>query len=242
MSKKLFLNNSKKNFITNLLANYRYEDDFTDETGNYDATISGSVTFGTGKIGKSAVFNGAGGYLYVPSDSNWNFTTGTGVDVAFSGCCWVKFNSFNNYNPIINKRLESSKGEWQVHYVNTGTKKINFQCANPVFTNQIRIDYDTTLSTGVWYHIGWTYTASKLASGLKLYLNGVSVGTTSTVGSYSGMTADNANTYFGFNDGIGSNATDLIGELDEVHIWRGRVITPSEMALIYAYENSGIRP
>ncbi|ETR69774.1 MAG: hypothetical protein OMM_03701 [Candidatus Magnetoglobus multicellularis str. Araruama] len=53
------------NTITDYIASYKFDNDFTDETGNYDASSSGSVTFGDDQQGNA---NSAAEFTYNSSD------------------------------------------------------------------------------------------------------------------------------------------------------------------------------
>ena len=78
------------NLETQEVARYLLNDDVTDDLGNYNGTAT-SITYTTGKYGKSAVFNGTSSKI----------TTGyTDNTSAFSVSGWIKHTKLNFYRKV----------------------------------------------------------------------------------------------------------------------------------------------
>ncbi|HEY4111578.1 LamG-like jellyroll fold domain-containing protein [Puia sp.] len=128
--------------------------------------------------------------------------------------CWVKLNSLATDQEILSRSISGVGIELLVYGGN-----LAFYCMNG--TNFAFISYPgSNLTTGVWYHVAVSWDGSTPGS-LRLYVNGVSVGTMSTGGSLSGGVG-NPGTGTSFRIGQWSDAGAtryLNGTVDEARVW-----------------------
>ncbi|TAE79470.1 MAG: hypothetical protein EAY81_11205, partial [Bacteroidetes bacterium] len=158
--------------------------------------------------------------------------------------CWVRFNNFNNQE-ILSKSIAGSGTELLVFNGNLGYFNMNATSGAVSFIN-----YATSnLATGVWYHIAAAWNGLDRAT-MRLYVNGVAVGTRTDVGA---LTNGNTNPAGSFRIGTWSDASGgrfFNGNIDEVRIWssertatqiannyRTIINNPSSEANLLAYYN-----
>lgn len=133
------------------------------------------------------------------NDNNaFTFSSGGGTDTAFSITGWLKQESAGN-NPFFAKGT-SVAPEWTLNVYNG---KLLANCYTDI-SNYIGSQSTATLSNATWYHVAMTYSASKTAAGVKLYINGdLANDTDANAGSYTGMTNTATSLYIGQCSGIG---------------------------------------
>ena len=167
----------------------------------------------------SVDFDGSNDKVAISYDSSLDITG------ALSITSWVKFDSIGNYPMIY------TKGKYSDNLVG-----LQFYVFSPSGQAELAF-YDggsggapsygsTSLSTGVWYHVAVTRSASR---GITLYLNGEVDGTDTRTGSPSTGTKD-------FNIGSDSTGNYLNGLIDEVAVFNS-VLSASDITSIY---NSGL--
>ncbi|HWA51560.1 MAG TPA: DUF2341 domain-containing protein [Patescibacteria group bacterium] len=137
-------------------------------TGTWNGTLGSQ--WASGKYGKGGNFNGTDNYVSVSSSNTLGPT-------AITMAAWVKLPSgFASNGDVIN-RGDNSGYRMQI----TAGKTVAFDDRGA--TNQV--NPSTTLTTGVWNHIEMVGDSS----GLKVYLNGVLIGSNSTA--YGGTNTGN---------------------------------------------------
>ena len=125
--------------------------------------------------------------------------------------CWVKFNSFSGTQEILSKSSNSSGIEILVI-----SNTLCVYCMNSSEDGSY-ITYPTSsLLTGVWYHVAMTWNGTK--EGMKLYINGVSVGTRTDIGNINFPGLTNPGT-FKIGNWSDSPSRFFSGCIDEVKIW-----------------------
>ena len=228
--------NNSTDFTTNLVASWQFEGDYTDYKENHDATKTGTVNFVAGKVGNGALFDGSSDYLTVTDHADFSFTDGN--DVPFTLATWVKFDVVQNCE-FINKRDPAATGrEWMFDYTGTAYRLLIMSLSDSP-NNNIKIEYTTTPTVGVWYHVVVTYDGSETKEGFTMYVDGSDVsGTLTEIGTYTGMTAGSSDVV------IASRAWDtangeLDGALDEMKVYNGRELTSDEVLEMYNSENAG---
>lgn len=143
---------------------YRFEDNVTDTTGNYNGTAT-DISYVTGKFGKGASFNGTSSK--VVTNYATNLTT-------FSFSMWINFDaSATGGNTILSKAGQNAANtdDFPV-IIRAWDRNIYFNLAAP---GDYTADYSYqsgALSTGTWYHIAMVYVG---ASYVKTFINGVEV-------------------------------------------------------------------
>jgi len=223
-------------FTTDLVASWQLSGDYTDYTGNHDATKTGTVNFIAGKVDNAALFDGSSDYLTVTDHADFSFTDGN--DVAFSMACWVKFDVVQNCE-FINKRNPAGTGrEWMFDYTGTAYRLLIMSLSDTP-NNNIKIEYTTTPTVDVWYHIVVTYDGSETKEGFTMYVDGADVsGTQSEVGTYTGMTDGTSDVIIATRAWDVANG-ELDGALDEMKVYKGRELTAVEVLEMYTSENAG---
>lgn len=202
--------------------------DVNDSSGNGNTlTNNNSVSFVSGKFGNCAdygssntnKFLGRAGISSLNGDTQLTFST------------WVNITSNPANNTIAcwwfaTKRSSASDGVYyQFGYRNdAGTLKLKMV---RIGSSNQPIEFTTTLSIGIWYHIGYTFNGSTQ----KIYLNGNEV----TSGSASGK--GNISSFPSvFNLGMGRVSPEdaLSGKQDET-IYEEKVWTASDFKKYYTY-------
>jgi hypothetical protein len=241
-------------FLTGLLAAYRFEDNLNDETGNYN----GVFTHGTPSIyyDNSPIVGRCirtttlrfPCWQYQGDTTSFSFTSGGGNDLPFTICMWVSGLISANDRYLINKGAQSSTNdEWLFWVDSGGTPSASFIISNPTRTKTITWKYSTGIfGTGLsMNHLVITYDGLKTTSSLKLYKNGVLQAPLSAVntGSYDGMTSGSQ--YFSvFKASAQANVSTerqwREGVMDNLYIYKNREFTAAEAAAMYAIELGGV--
>lgn len=181
--------------------------------------------------------NFTNGYVDVADNDALSFTDGTNdisAHVAF-GFIW---NSKTGTQIFIDKRETGTNGkEWIVYSDGTNIAIMFYNPTNP--SSYIRITHPISgISTGVLHTIQFSYDGSKLATGIKCYLNGVSVGTTSSAGTYTGMVNGISKVRIGA-DSTTTGSNYLKADMKELAIWKNRTMSPTEITEIdYKIKNN----
>ena len=145
------------------IALYKFDGDATDESGTYNGTAS-NVTYGTGKFGQCAVFNGSSSYVSFGYNNIFN-----NMSVSF----WFKANivieeflfviAGNVYRPLFMLEIDSSK-------------HLNATLRNASATKTIIISTPYIIATNTFYHA----VLCRNGSTFSFYVNGSLVGTNNT--------------------------------------------------------------
>lgn len=219
-----------------VVAGYKSENNANDVTGNNNGTVTGAG-YATGKLGNAFNFTGTGHRVDIADSNDLSFTSGGGLDVAFSISLWVYITSYQAVgNWIINKRNNTSGGdEWQMYLSNSDASLhfLKFDRATNSIYQGVKI---TRPSLNAWHHIAYTDDGSKTNSGMKFYLNGVLQPTTNV----------NSGIYTGMNNGssivrLGAAAWNLLanqqhlGRIDEAYILKNYQLTSSDVRYLYNY-------
>jgi hypothetical protein len=195
------------------VALYQLNGDATDVSGNYDGTAT-NVTYGAGKFGQAAVFNG----------SSSQITTSTNVPItgSFSISFWIKQSS-SEYNDIGGGCILDfgyNSAPYMFLWMDTGIVRLSYSGGAHYYTS--------ATTENAWNHILITRDSSNTTS---YYING-SLDSTDT-----GWTA-NANHkftigYFPIRDG--GSGDFLAGSIDQVRIFN-RALRPYEVEALYTEE------
>ena len=153
------------------VALWKFENNPNDSKGGNDLTAVNSPTYDSGDK-KEGTYSAD-----LESDSNQYFTitdgdldagfpgkNGTG-EQSFSICSWVKPESFTIPTAIVNKfQFVSGKRSYTLRITTTGD--VIFQLGYNGGDDSSSLQFDTGLSTGVWYHIAAIYDATD--NGMKI--------------------------------------------------------------------------
>jgi hypothetical protein len=185
--------------------------------GNLQSAAEPTPDFST----KSFNFDGTDDYINIGNVSELDFVH---TD-PFSVSAWVKTSSAT-YQSVVNKILNSSPytgyqfavksdGNIQADLVGTGTLRKYTTSAN--------------VSNGSFHHIVWTYDGSTNASGVKFYVDGSEV--TSTTTSYDNLSTSISNSD-PFCIGMNPPAVPFTGNIDDVSVWN-KELSASEVTELY---------
>lgn len=176
------------------------------------------------------------GYVDVADNESLSFTDGTNdisAHVAF-GFIW---NSKTGTQFFMSKRnLVAGGAEWDVV---SFSGFVRFQFSNPTsLTDAIKIEIPlASITAGVLNTLQFSYNGSKSHTGLKAYLNGVSIGTSSMVGTYTGQV--NGVSQLRIGREIFSSSNYLKADMKELAVWKNRTMSPTEITDIdYRIKNN----
>jgi len=202
-----------------LIGLWHFDTDANDSTANHNnGTFMDNAYLTTGYFGNAVSFDGSGDYVEV---SGTDSLEPSNVTVE----CWVKSSTIKSYQYIVAKYYTGSYASYGLY---TGSSKgLFFYVSDGSYS--LSNDAGTGVWDGEWHHIAGTYDGSIL----KLYVDGIEVGTgkavTKTIGYNTG------NLY------VGSYGTGyyFTGTIDEVRIWDG-ALTGSNIEYNYSLRNIGI--
>ena len=207
-----------------LVSWWRAEGDATDAAGMNNGALEGGATFALGEVGEAFSFNPASGTMIVPDSSNLRLTNQLTIEA------WINARTANGPygNAIVSKVGGTGGNNGYQFFLDGNTLAGQFNSPGGGWPSA-RITSGGIITTGVWYHVAWTYDQSAM----KLYCNGQPVAT-NVIGakpvapSSSNLRLsgdDNDHVYF---DGL----------IDEASVYN-RALSPSEIAAIYAARSTG---
>lgn len=171
-------------------------------------------------------FDGANDYISIPYSADLTFGDSS-TDSPFSISARFKCDNIK-YFRILSK-YDGTDYEYLLTTNPTGLLTFAIYDTTGT-TNQIYIRYGTPITVSTWYHVLVTYDASGVNTGLKMYLNGVDLGTLYSAGTYTAMHNLNTPLDIGRLDAPSNGYAN--GHIKEVGIWN-KVISANEAASIY---------
>ena len=196
-----------------LVSYYKLDSNSSDSVGSNNGTDTAISYANAGIIGNDATLNGTSSRI---TSGTTGFPTGSSAGTI---SLWVKVAAQPSTSQMYLYMYGAfSNNACRILYYGDsgGTKSIGFAGYNA------DISYNTTLTTGSWFHIVGVYDGTNSS----LYLNGTLV---------VGPTAKTFNTSSGSTAIFGSTPTPtsyLNGYLDEVGIW-SRALTSTEITTLY---------
>lgn len=190
-------------------------------SGN-DGTISGA-TWTTGKINSGLSFDNTGDEVIVSNENNFDFER---TD-SFSICAWYIKSNNPQTEFLINKRLTSSP--FTGYSISFYNNKIFVDLTNSI-SNRISVMAPIP-SFNNWHYLCMTYNGNSLASGIKIYVDGVEQTTTIDVDTLTSSMLNDRNLEIGNRQ----FAFNFNGDIDEPIIWN-RALDSTEITNLY---NSG---
>jgi hypothetical protein len=189
-----------------------------DASGNgRNGNLLNGTTWTTGRLNGAVSLDGSNDYISLPSID----VTGSAITIA----AWVKFKSFPSGTDqrIVSKANSSAEAGhwWMLGQINNGANRLRFRLKAGGVTSTL-IATSGNLSAEVWYHAAAVYDGSSM----KLYLNGVQVGSLSKSGSL------NTSSSVAVNIGRNPDAYGLFsGAVDDVRIY-SRALTATEISSV----------
>jgi hypothetical protein len=198
-----------------------------DETGASDPVDSvgtntlsnNSVSFGSGLLGGSAIFNGTSSYLKKTFPTSLDFGSSD-----FSICTWFKFNSIASASLIDSWVTGGDNRSWSLE---TSGSDLEFNYSTSGTNQGKGFSASWNPSISVWYDV----CVVRSSSDLKVYVNNTQLGTTYNIGGDSIYPASNGNLMFGSYDSGTGNFYN--GQFDETEMW-SKALTTEEMTSLYA--------
>ena len=162
-----------------------------------------------GKVGSGALdFDGSDDYVDMGSQPNLRFNNGN-----FTIAGWVKPDVITGTNTLTANYVDTNKG----YFFGIYNSKLGY------YSNAWK-SANTTLSTGIWYHIAIIIDSS---GNYIMYLNGVSDGSGASTLPATGEETFKIGAY-GLNGGLGR----FNGQIDEVRVYN-RALSAEEIELLY---------
>lgn len=187
---------------TNLIAYWALENT-SDSKGTRTLTNNGTTTFPAGKVNNGASFNGSSKYLSRATET-------LGIANVWSVAQWVKFNA-TGVNEFLTTWLPSSTQNNQIQITKMTTDVLRVVIVDPSSGNFKDYRGQTTMTTGVYYHIVATWDGTYL----ELYINGVREDLTKSLDQ--SVTQTDTSRIVGIGGWNGSSFGNVV--MDEVSYW-----------------------
>ncbi len=195
-------------------------EDFS-STGSNTGTLSGSPTWGDGRVGKALNFDGVDDFMNAGSSTSLD----TPADYTIS--LWVYNGAGSDAYPTLFNRVAqvANNGYFWAYTNGTNEADLNFQYADG--TNYLTTTFSSALSLNAWQHVVFTFDDASKA--LKLYINGSQFSTTRTL--TNSLSVDDGTLYIGTYDGSTTNYS-FQGSLDEFRLYK-RTLSAEEVSSLY---------
>ena len=200
---------SADNSFDDSFSSYPFDDDVFDAVGINNGTVTGTETYVAGEINNAFSFDGAS-YITLANESNFDFERTSPFSISF----WLKWSAPDS-GRVFTKNAANSATGIQINHSNNGD--LIFRLINTATTNEIFVfSFSGSFADNIYHHYVFTYDGSSLASGVKLYADGVLEPLTISTDNLSATILNNNSAVIGAN-GDASNITT--GEMDEVKFY-----------------------
>ena len=122
----------------------------------------GAVQFAPGRVGRAASFDGS-------ADLNAGNKVGVDIEDPFTMSAWVN-PSGQVDGPIVTKMRDGPKGRGFGLHLDKG--KVHFHLTSVYESDALRLDTEETIAPNRWTHLLVTYTGSRMAEGVRIYIDG----------------------------------------------------------------------
>ena len=232
----IFFYEAGKNRISNnLVAYYTLDSNTNESTGRSPNGTPLNIDYVSGKTGNAARFDAGTDKIDIADTNNLSFTDGTN-DIPFSISMWVYFTAFNPSGDWLFNKNDNTVGggEWQLVYYQSKFSFFKLDKATGGVNQTIGVS--TPFSLNTWYFVTFTDDGSKTVAGMKIYINSVlQTATNISTGTYTGMANGTSITRIGLN-AWGSAFANHQGYIEDIGVWKNRVLTQNEINKLY---NSG---
>ena len=199
------------------------EGDATDVLGINTGTLQGGAGYARGRVGQAFNFNPASGTVTVPDSPTLRLTNQLTIEA------WINARTLND-SPgyaIVNK-LSFATGNKGYQFILVGNMIQGLFNSPGLSWPSERISSGPIISTGVWYHVAFTYDQSAM----KLYCNGQPVAT-NVIGAHAIATSSSDLRISGADD-----HAYFDGLIDEPSVYE-RALAADEIAANYNAGNAG---
>lgn len=200
--------------IDNLMSYYRLESDVVDYKSGKNGTAT-SLTYGAGKNGNCAIFNGTTSNIQINNDPIFQLSVG-------SISLWLKATSSgSSFRAIV------VKGDAYGIFLNDGVLIIYNWAGSSIGIKSTGIN----MNTGVWNHVILTFEGGK-TNGTKVYVNGILVYTTT-------ITILGQRYPLQIGDNQPSSGQKISASMEGIGIWN-IPLTQVQVTAVYDKQNSGL--
>ncbi len=204
--------------------NYQIEITVTDDVGLQESQQF-TIVVATFINDKSLLFDGVDEYINCGTNDSLRFQRSD----SFTLSAWIKLNVNNTTQVVMgNSKPISNFGGYAMYVSTTGKLSMNL-IADWGTNNALKVESNTTLNTGTWYHVAMTYDGSSSGAGVKLYVNGVSTTTSANPNNISSEITYTQNFQI---SGRGGTNIPFNGHIDEASVWNTD-LSVSEINTIY---------
>lgn len=228
--------------LGNLISYLRLNNDIVDQTGNLTYSKTGTIFSNgifSGASNESIDFANLSDRLTTPDNSLLDFSNKPfSVSFCINLTNIAVIQSTYGQRYLVSKRGETSNLEWQVDIRDTG--KLLFRLydnTNGVFIQAVG---GTVLTNSTPYHITCTFNGKSMASGIKLYVNGVlETMTLTTSGVFVSVKNGTEKLSIGGVDWSSGNSFSPLGKFDGIGIWDTK-LNHRQVKNIYNKQASGL--
>lgn len=151
--------------ISNLVALYRFEDDVSDGYGINGGTVTGTTTYIAGRFGKGFSFNGS---TRIDLANEGNFDRE--YNQAMSICTTINFTS----TVVMALFSKGSTPGYALFANQSNDGRIYFYIRNTAIIKELRVRTTSSFNDGINHTVVVTKDTTNVASGVKIYVDGVS--------------------------------------------------------------------
>ena|SRR3990167_6699044 len=181
-----------------------------------NGTLTNGPGYTNGKIGQGLSFDGSNDTVAIGATNQFNTAAGTATS-------WIKIASLPGLNvvyTIISTVDVAETFGWKLEYRDTsGVKEFRYR----KWTPEVGSNVTYVLMENTWYHIAATWDGTNVV----FYLNGLNIGSSSSVAPSSGSNAVSIG-----EDTRGADLQVMNGLIDDVRIYN-RALSASEMRQLY---------
>lgn len=234
LKKYYFGKQKSRSLIDQLVAYYGLNGDAIDSVAGNNGTIVGTGAFAAGKIGTSPNGWSTSQYITIPQSTNFDFSDSVS-DLKFSISFWWMKNDTVKRN-LINKRGgTAATDQWEITMTNGVIEIILLSNSSAGYISKKTVPGSGNIgviNNNIWYHGVITYDGSGSVSGIRIYHNArlATVTTDTAVGTYIKMPQASQITRIGR---LYTGTNSSIFRLDEVGIWKNRMLNQAEVQKLY---------
>ncbi|MDH3277152.1 MAG: hypothetical protein OEL77_02845 [Nitrosopumilus sp.] len=153
-----------------LLAYFQFDGTLRDSSGNGNHGVFSGTNeqYSTGVFSSQSLLVNEGEYVVLENENNFDFESNQPFSVTF----WVNNSQETNHPAVISKASPFWQG-WKISLCDFDCDGIHFYMRGLTNTKLLEVYSDGVLNDGQWNHVAVVYDGSKLASGLKIYINNV---------------------------------------------------------------------